>query len=454
MKKIAITLILLFCFGYTAAATVEVTLHGPKTYVRTTGSPDVLEDAFPGVVGEATIIVTNGGQDGENAVSSAVITVNGNVVFRAKDFNQNVSELTATLNLQEDNTLRVDLRSIPESYLTIEVRQTLDVDAAAVIGPEGGVVATSSGHSVKIDEGSLESYYLISIDPLEEHELSADMPDDYDYFFGAVRLEPSGIIFQKIVMVTFKLVEYLEPNSMIPVSIYDETLSAFKDSGYIAIVGQDGYSATADVGHFSEDALFAPEAGDVTIKGRLTFSNVEGDGEGVIPLEDVEVSLIRYRFFNLSAAVLGTDTTGDRNFDGIFEIEPSKIAGTFEFQNVSGTKLNSANKLVLRIKGKDSQKNRIVTNWLDVVPIEDFVDYYFHKIELPLDSLANGNQIDLGDINIGEERPAKIFNALRRTSEANRAILNLMMIENTIGFNQTFIDRVTVLSHIPHIWHT
>jgi len=149
--------------------TVEVTLLGPKQYTRTDGQPNKYTDSFPGRIGQGKIILRNGGADGTHPISSAIIKINGIQVFGTSDFNQNVRVMERILGLQEQNSISVELRSKPGSYLTIQITQEIDADAAKVIGYQGGTIEVSDqnsrifGAAIIIPQGALDSNVVISI---------------------------------------------------------------------------------------------------------------------------------------------------------------------------------------------------------------------------------------------------------------------------------------------------
>ena len=128
MKK---TFILTLClilgvFAGTLFA-AEVTLFGPIQYVRTTGAPDVFTNSFFAISELGMLIVKNGAIDGNNritdAISSASVYLNGEQIFGPSDFTQNVYLLQAPVNLNESNSITVQIGSRPGSYLTIEIKQ-------------------------------------------------------------------------------------------------------------------------------------------------------------------------------------------------------------------------------------------------------------------------------------------------------------------------------------------
>ena len=129
-KTLFITLFLLLSLFLGTSSAGEVTMFGPKQYVRTTGDPNVYTDTFSAIDGEATLTVKNGDWDGSkritDAISSASVSINGVEIFGPDDFSQQVYILEATINLAEGNSLLVELASNPGSYLTIEVVQYIE----------------------------------------------------------------------------------------------------------------------------------------------------------------------------------------------------------------------------------------------------------------------------------------------------------------------------------------
>lgn len=121
-KMMVLTFVLLFVFIGTASA-VEVTLLGPKEYLRGKGEPDVYTNTFPGMEGEGKLIIKNGDESGKHRISSAVILVNGQQVLGPDDFNQNIYHIEAPVSLAENNSISVELRSKPGSYLTVQIIQ-------------------------------------------------------------------------------------------------------------------------------------------------------------------------------------------------------------------------------------------------------------------------------------------------------------------------------------------
>ncbi|MDA8178745.1 MAG: PASTA domain-containing protein [Deltaproteobacteria bacterium] len=128
-RTIPFLTVLLVAFASAAPAlssdTVTLTHFGPESFVRNTGAPSPVVRTFnvPSAQGTFTLRVINGTGAGDNAVSSAVVDVNGTTILKANDFNQNVSQISRTLiNLAKAaNTVSVEVKSIPSSYLTVSI---------------------------------------------------------------------------------------------------------------------------------------------------------------------------------------------------------------------------------------------------------------------------------------------------------------------------------------------
>jgi hypothetical protein len=127
MQFFKLFLVISFCLHntnlYAEEELREVTLLGPEVFVRDSGSPQVVSLNFFVPISAASyrLKVQNGSQEGENQISSAVVTLNGNTIISQKDFNQNDSSLEKSVPLQNENRLEVKLNSIPSSYITITI---------------------------------------------------------------------------------------------------------------------------------------------------------------------------------------------------------------------------------------------------------------------------------------------------------------------------------------------
>jgi hypothetical protein len=101
MRKTIIltTLFLIFVPFVNSSPAIEVPLLGPVQYIRSAGKPDVYDETFYGLTGEAKVIVHNGDENGNHRLNSALIFLNGQQVFGPHDFDQQVSTIEATVNL-------------------------------------------------------------------------------------------------------------------------------------------------------------------------------------------------------------------------------------------------------------------------------------------------------------------------------------------------------------------
>ncbi len=117
-------LILSAVLSMEALAGVEVVLYGPEQFFRDPAAPQgtVRNFAVLRPVAQSYLLkVDNGSMEGDSAVSSAVISLNGTVVLRQSDFSQNVFHLERPVVLSGSNTLEVRLNSIPTSFITISI---------------------------------------------------------------------------------------------------------------------------------------------------------------------------------------------------------------------------------------------------------------------------------------------------------------------------------------------
>jgi len=94
------------------------------TFKRSKGKPveETLKfDLGPQFFGPFTLQLTNGTADGHHRVDSAIIRVNGQLVFEPNDFNEQVKEVSRTVSLLPTNKLSVELRGAPGDLLTLGI---------------------------------------------------------------------------------------------------------------------------------------------------------------------------------------------------------------------------------------------------------------------------------------------------------------------------------------------
>jgi hypothetical protein len=143
----------------------NVTFFGPETFARTQGKPQVQTAAIvlpPVVKGPYTLMVSNGSVVGTDRVSSASIVLNGAEVLGPSDFNQQVAMLQREVSLLPSNTLEVQLRSAPGSYVAISVTGVVSGDqilakTTSQIDSTGGAVVLPGIATLNIPPGAASS---------------------------------------------------------------------------------------------------------------------------------------------------------------------------------------------------------------------------------------------------------------------------------------------------------
>jgi|GEM_PF-2228034 len=99
-------------------------IFGPKTFIRKKGKPieeRLIFESAPELLGPFTLNLMNGDANGSHRVDSAVIKLNGALIFGPSSFNEQVKFLSRDVSLQSTNTLSVELRGKPGDFLTIEI---------------------------------------------------------------------------------------------------------------------------------------------------------------------------------------------------------------------------------------------------------------------------------------------------------------------------------------------
>jgi hypothetical protein len=130
--KLRFVSIVIACIvSFSGAQAADIVVLGPSQYERTKGTPNVHEDAFPGMIGEARLAVENGDPSGKNRVSSAEVWINGELVVRPEQLNQNIASLQVPVVLVESNTISIAIKSKPGSYLTISIVQDIPIELEA-----------------------------------------------------------------------------------------------------------------------------------------------------------------------------------------------------------------------------------------------------------------------------------------------------------------------------------
>jgi len=105
----------------------EITVFGPQDFIRERGKPVKITHNFTvqNPVEDTMLRVHVGGlpgsTDDKKVVSSSIISLNGERLFKPQDFNKKVYYLEAPVTLQRGNTLEVEVRAKPGGVLTIHI---------------------------------------------------------------------------------------------------------------------------------------------------------------------------------------------------------------------------------------------------------------------------------------------------------------------------------------------
>jgi hypothetical protein len=91
-----------------------------NSFYRGTGKPYAEEVQFTVAPGVYVLTIVNGLR-GANVVDSGVVTLNGSVVVTPSDFAKKKPVITLPVTLTAQNTLSVELRSAPESFIHVTV---------------------------------------------------------------------------------------------------------------------------------------------------------------------------------------------------------------------------------------------------------------------------------------------------------------------------------------------
>ena len=124
-RSVPVTLVFLLALLVGTSYAVEGTWFGPIRYQRTEKRPNLYADTFPGLPGQGTLVIKNGGGDEKHRLSSALILVNGEQILGPSDFNQQIHGKASSIRLAGNNSIIVETRGEPGSYLTVQVVQEI-----------------------------------------------------------------------------------------------------------------------------------------------------------------------------------------------------------------------------------------------------------------------------------------------------------------------------------------
>src|ERR1051326_2760183 len=170
MNKIMALALTVFTCSVAWSQNIPATLF-EQQFVRNTAKPVAVSNTInlpPMVHGPFTLNIANGDRDGGNRVSSAQITLNGVQVFGPSDFNQNIANLQASVNLQSVNQLTVELASKPGSFIEVSLIGEIDPDrttntTSTLIGNSGGTINLAGVGQLVIPPGALSTTASVEI---------------------------------------------------------------------------------------------------------------------------------------------------------------------------------------------------------------------------------------------------------------------------------------------------
>ncbi len=163
--------ILLAAAGFLATtlpATAQQTVYGPQVYERTTGAPRPVTDYFvahPNLLHPGTChLAVENGDDRTTRVTSATIDLNGERLASPNDFHPSIDYVEKPVNLQADNTLVVEVRGGPGTFLALGIHCAIPENHPPVAdtGPGQtvavGELVTLDGHRSSDADGDLLSF--------------------------------------------------------------------------------------------------------------------------------------------------------------------------------------------------------------------------------------------------------------------------------------------------------
>ncbi len=116
-----------------------------KKFDRSSGSPNLYTELVPVCnTGATYAMVVLNGVSGEDAISSASITFNGDEIVKENEFNQRVDRIDKSITVLPDNTLDIKLASGANGFITVEIVCTANCLGVSFTSPEPGTSINSS----------------------------------------------------------------------------------------------------------------------------------------------------------------------------------------------------------------------------------------------------------------------------------------------------------------------
>ncbi|MGZ6347880.1 MAG: Ig-like domain-containing protein [Anaerolineales bacterium] len=150
-SALLVTTMILWSINLVSAAT---TIYGPRKFTRSTGKPVVVTETFSAPSATTYNLIVLNGDKGKNRVSSATVKVNGIEILKESDFNQQVDRIERSISLLLSNSISVELKSAPGSFITISI--TFE-------NPNRPPVAQDQ--TITTDEDTANTITLVATDP-------------------------------------------------------------------------------------------------------------------------------------------------------------------------------------------------------------------------------------------------------------------------------------------------
>jgi PKD repeat protein len=139
---LAFVLISMVLWGINVSPSTK-TIYGPRKFIRATGKPVVVTETFSAPDATTYNLIVFNGENGKNRVSSATLEINGIEILGPSDFNQQVDRIERSVSLLLSNSISVELKSAPGSFITVSILGINHPPVAKAGGPYTGVVGVT-----------------------------------------------------------------------------------------------------------------------------------------------------------------------------------------------------------------------------------------------------------------------------------------------------------------------